>query len=51
MQFMRLTWEYYTLNYHNYKDVSKFLNHIKSLEKQIDIRKIKIIPDKQILLF
>lgn len=35
-QFMRLTREYHTLNYRNYKDMSEFLDHDKSLEEQID---------------
>ncbi len=49
-QFMRLTREYYTLNYRNYKDVSEFLNHVKSLEKQIEATDVEMTPDKQTLL-
>lgn len=47
---MRLTQEYYTLNYYNYKNVSEFFDHVKSLEKQIDATNIKITPNKQMLL-
>ena len=47
---MRLTWEYYTLNYHNYKDVSKFLDHVKHLKQQIIAMDIVMTPDKQTLL-
>ena len=49
-QFMRLTREYYTLNYRNYKDVFEFLDHVKSLEEQIDATNIKMTPDKGTLL-
>ena len=49
-QFMRLTREYYTLNYRNYKDVSEFLDHVKSLEEQIDATEVKMTPDKRTLL-
>lgn len=50
-QFICLTQEYYILNYHNFKDVSKFLDHVKSLEKQIDTTNVKMTPNKQILLY
>ena len=50
MQFMRLTRKYYTLNYRNYKDVSEFLDHVKSLEEQIDATEVKMTPDKRTLL-
>lgn len=48
-QFMCLTQEYYMLNYCNYKDVSEFLNYVKSLKKQINGTKVKIISNKQTL--
>ncbi len=50
-QFMRLTREYYTLNYRNYKNVSEFFDHVKSLEKHIDATDVEVIPDKRTLLF
>ena len=49
-QFMRLTREYYTLNYRDYKNVSEFLDHVKSLEEQIDATNVKMTPDKRTLL-
>ena len=49
-QFMRLTREYYTLNYRNYKDVSEFLDHVKFLEEQIDATDVEMTPDKRTLL-
>ena len=33
IQFICLTQEYYILNYYNYKDVSEFLDYVKSLEE------------------
>ncbi len=47
---MRLTREYYTLKYRNYKDVSKFLDHVKSLEEQISATNVEMTPDKRTLL-
>ena len=47
---MRLTREYYTLNYRNFKDVSKFLDHVKSLEEQINTTNVEMTPDKRTLL-
>lgn len=49
-QFMCLTREYYTLNYRNYKDVFEFLDHIKTLEEQIDVTDVEMTPDKRTLL-
>ena len=49
-QFMRLTREYYTLNYRDYKDVSEFLDHVKHLEEQISATDVEMTPDKQTLL-
>ena len=50
IQFMCLTWEYYTLNHCNYKDISEFLDYVKSLKEQINATEVKIIPDKKTLL-
>lgn len=47
---MRLTQEYYTLNYHNYKNVFELLDHIKFLEEQINATNVKMTFDKQTLL-
>ncbi len=49
-QFMRLTWEYYPLNNRNCKDVFGFLDHVKSLEEQIDATDVELITDKRTLL-
>lgn len=35
-KFMRLTREYYTLSYRDFKNISEFRNHIKLLEEQMD---------------
>lgn len=51
MQFMCLTQEYYLLNYHNYKNVSKFLDHVKFLKEQINTTEVKMTPNKQTLLY
>lgn len=48
---MHLTQKYYILNYHNYKEIFKLFDHIKFLEKQIDIINIEITASKQILLY
>ena len=45
-QFMRLTQKYYMLNYYNFKDISKFLDYIKSLKEQINATEVKMIPNK-----
>lgn len=50
-QIIHLTWEYYMLNYHNYKNISNFLNYVKSLENQIDAMEVKMTPNKQRLLY
>ena len=49
-QFIFLTREYYMMNYRNYKDLADFLNHVKSLEEQIDATNIEMILDKHTLL-
>lgn len=50
IQFMRLTREYYTLNYRSYKDMYEFLDHVKSLEEQIDATNVEMTPDNRTLL-
>lgn len=50
-QFMHLTQKYYTLNYHNFKEVSEFLDHVKHSEEQISITDIVMTPNKQTLLY
>lgn len=47
---MCLIWEYYMLNYRNYKNISKFLNYVKALEEQINATNIKMTSNKQTLL-
>ena len=37
------------LNYCNYKDVSKFLDHVKYLEQQISVTDIVMTSNKQSL--
>ncbi len=49
-QFMRLIQEYYTVNYRNYKDVYEFLDHVKSLEEQINATDVEMTVNKKILL-
>lgn len=50
MQLMRLYREYYTLNYRNHKDMYDFLDHVKSLEEQIDVTNVEMTSDKPALL-
>lgn len=49
-QFMRLTREYYTLHYRDFKNISEFLDRIKLLEEQIDATKVTMTEDKRTLL-
>lgn len=49
-QFMCLTWECYTLNYRNDKNVSWFLDYPKALEEHIDATNNGMISDKRTLL-
>lgn len=48
--FMHLSREYYTLDYRNYKDMSEFLNHVKSSEEQIDATNVEMTPINWTLL-
>lgn len=50
IQFMRLSREYFTLNYRSHKDIHDFLDHVKSLEGQIDATNVEMTPDKRTLL-
>lgn len=50
IQFMRLTREYYTLNYRSNKDTYEFLDHVKSLEEQIYATNVEMAPDNRTLL-
>lgn len=48
IQFMRLDREYYTLNYRrDHKDMNEFLDHVKSLEEQIEATNVKMTSDKR----
>lgn len=48
---MRLNREYYTLNYRrDHKDMNEFLDHVKSLEEQIEATNVKMTSDKRTLL-
>ena len=49
-QFIKLTKKYYSLNIKNFKNMSKFLNKIKKLKKQIDVTKMKLINDKRTII-
>ncbi|MCJ1467041.1 hypothetical protein MMC07_005663 [Pseudocyphellaria aurata] len=49
-QFMRLTREYYTLNFKDFGNISEFLDHIKLLEEQIDATKVTMTHNKRTLL-
>lgn len=50
IQFMRLNREYYTLNYRDHKDIYELLDHVKSLEEQIDATNVEMTSDKRTLL-
>ena len=49
-QFMKFTKNYYSLNIKDFKNMSKFLNKIKKLKKQIDVTKVKLIDDKRTII-
>ena len=49
-QFIRLTKEYYTLDFSDFKTASEFLTHVKLLEERIDATKVTLTPDKRTLL-
>ena len=38
------------LNYHDYKDVSEFFDHVKHREEQISATNVVMTPNKQTLL-
>ena len=46
-QFMRLIQEYYSLNYDNFKNMSKFLDHVKQLKERIDATSIELTKNKR----
>ena len=48
---MRLTREYCTLPYRNFKNISGLLDHIKHLEGQIDDAKVTMTDHKRSLLY
>ena len=50
VQFMKLIQKYYSLNFKNFKDMSKFLNHVKVLKKRIDVTNIEFTNDKRTLI-
>lgn len=50
-QFMWLTQKYYTLSYQNFGNILEFLNYIKLFEEQINVTKVTMTPNKQILLW
>ena len=49
-EFMRLTKEYYTLEYVSFESVTEYLTHIKSLEERILATNVVLTPDKQTIL-
>ena len=49
-QFMKLTQKYYSLDYDNFKNMSKFLDHVKLLEERIDATTIELTRDKRTLI-
>ena len=49
-EFMRLTKEYYTLEYVSFESVTAYLTHIKSLEERILATNVVLTPDKQTIL-
>ena len=49
-EFMRLTKEYYTLEYDKFETVTEYLTHIKSLEERIAATNVILTPDKQTIL-
>ena len=49
-EFMRLTKEYYTIDYHKFGSMSEYLTHIKLLEERIRSTKVTLDDDKQTLI-
>lgn len=49
-QFMRLTQKYYSLDYSDFKGMSKFLDHVKILEERIDATNIELTKNKRTLI-
>lgn len=49
-EFMRLSKEFYTIDYESFNSMSNYLTHIKLLEERIEATKIELTWDKQILL-
>lgn len=47
---MYLTRKYYMLNYYNYKDVFKFFDYVKHIEKQLSTRNDLLTPNKPTLI-
>ena len=49
-EFMRLSKEYYTLQFKGFKTVSEYLTHIKVLEEKIDATKVVLNEDNRTIL-
>ncbi|KAF6238517.1 hypothetical protein HO173_003486 [Letharia columbiana] len=49
-ELMRLTKEYYTLEYDEFESMTEYLTHIKLLEERIAATKVVLTPDKQTIL-
>ena len=49
-EFMRLSKEYYTLQFKGFKSISEYLTHIKVLEEKIDATKITLDADNRTIL-
>ena len=49
-EFMRLSKEYYTLQFKAFKSVSEYLTHIKVLEERIDATKVTLNADNRTIL-
>lgn len=45
-----MTWKYYMVNYHKYKNVFEFFNYINSLKEQINDTNIEMTSNKRTLL-
>ena len=50
-EFIRLTKEYYTLEYVKFEIVTEYLTHIKSLKERIQAINVILTPDKQTILY
>ena len=50
-EFMRLTKSYYTIKYDNFKTISDYITHIKTLEERILATNVILTPDKQTILY